>query len=1001
VCELPVEAFSVIGQAISQYKILEKIGQGGMGEVFLAHDASLNRKVAIKFLPESLGQDVTARSRFLREARLAAALDHPYICSIHEVGEANGRGFIVMEYVEGQTLRDRLVQGTVPLKEGLERAIEIAEALAVAHEKGIVHRDLKPSNIMLPRTGHTKVMDFGLAKHMAGIEPIGSQEATVTALTREGTTVGTLPYMSPEQVQGKMVDHRSDLFSFGIVIYEMLSNVNPFRKDSGLETAAAIIKEPAAPVSRHRDEVPQSLVAIISKLLAKAPEERYQGAREVAGDLQKALDEISAQQVFLTRPASARLRKALTKPAFLVSLILVLVAAAYFSVQGVRLYQKAKWAREKLLPEIEQLAQNIPWTGEGPSAWTAYELAKQAEQYIPDDPLLQRLVPSISRQVKLSSNPIGARVYARPYGSADSDWRYLGQTPTDNIQLPIGFSRIKLEKEGFRTVNDIAWVNYFVSDTLPYTLLEAGRIPEDMELVPATANWYGLRFVPAGLHFYNLQQLAEEPVADFLMDRHEATNKDFKRFVDSGGYEKPQYWKYPFVRNGRTLSWKDAMAMFTDKTGRPGPAAWEVGDYPNGQGDCPVMGVSWYEAAAYAEFVGKRLPTIYHWDRAALALASAEIIPLSNLNVNGPRPVGTSRSMNRFGIYDLAGNVREWCFNESTHGQRFILGGGWNDPPYAFNGAFAQSPFDRSETNGFRCIKYWGEEKNQAALEKAIELPYRDFLSEPDVSDQTFALFLKQFAYDKAELNPVVESAQEEEEWTREKVIFNAAYGNERMTAYLFLPKHGRPPFQSVIYFPGSDAIASRSSKSLEPGSRDFLVKSGRALMFPIYKSTYERGDNLTSPGADETIFFKEHVIMWGKDLSRSIDYLETRKDIDADKVAYFGFSWGGGMGSILAVEQRIKTGVLAVAGLSYGRSLPEVDQLYYLRRIKIPVLMLTGKYDFFFPYETSQLPFFQSLGTSKEDKKLLVYESSHIVPRTQLVKETLAWLDHYLGPVK
>jgi len=992
----------MIGQTISHYRILEKIGQGGMGEVFLAHDTSLDRKVAIKFLPEPLRQDEVARRRFLREARSAAALDHPYICSIHEVGEAEGKSFIVMEHVEGQTLKDRLAQGPVPIKEAMEWAIEIAEALAVAHEKGIIHRDLKPSNIMLPRTGHAKVMDFGLAKHVSGTEESGSQEATLTGLTREGTTVGTLPYMSPEQVQGKTVDHRSDLFSFGIVIYEMLTGVNPFRKASGLDTANAIAKEAVVPASKHRADVPQPLVTIISNLLAKAPEERYQRAREVATDLQRAIDGTFGQQIVVTRPAFARVTKALKKPVYLIPLILALAIGAYFSVQGVRSYQKAKWARQELLPEIEQLAQNIPWTGEGPNAWAAYELAIQAEQYIPGDPLLQRLMQSISRHVKLSCNPSGARIHAKPYAGADSHWRYLGQIPADGIRLPIGLSRIKLEKEGFRTVNDLAWITSFTGDTLRYTLPEAGHIPEDMELLPEAANWYEITAAPAGLHMPGLEHLASERVGDFLMDRYEVTNKAFKRFVDGGGYENPKYWKPPFVRDGQTLSWKDAMVSFTDKTGRPGPATWEVGDYPTGQGDYPVTGVSWYEAAAYAEFVGKHLPTIYHWDRAAFTWASPEIVPFSNLNAKGPRPVGTSQSMNRFGVYDLAGNAREWCFNESTRkGQRFILGGGWNDPSYAFNDAFTQPPFDRSETNGFRCIKYSGSEQNQVNLGKTIELPFRDFLSEPQVSDETFALFLKQYAYDKTALNSVVESVKEDNEWIREKITFNAAYGNEQMAAYLFLPKQGKPPFQTMIYFPGSNAIHTRSSESLGAEWTDFLLKSGRAVMFPIYKSTYERGDSLASDYPNETIFWKEHVIMWGKDLRRSIDYLETRKDIDADKIAYFGISWGGAMGAIMpAVERRIKTSVLVVAGLNLQRSSPEVDELHYLRRIKIPVLMLNGKYDFFFPHGTSQLPFYQLLGTPKENKKLFVYEGGHMVPRTELVKETLAWLDRYLGPV-
>ncbi len=991
-----------IGQTILQYRITDRLGQGGMGEVFLAYDSSLDRRVAIKFLAEALRQDDTARLRLLREARSAAALDHPYICSVHQVGEADGKIFIVMEYVEGQTLKERLAQGPVPLGEAMERAVEIAEALAVAHEKEIIHRDLKPSNIMLPRTGHTKVMDFGLAKHVTGAEESGSQEATMTGLTSGGTTVGTLPYMSPEQVQGKTVDQRSDLFSFGIVIYEMLTGINPFRKSSGLDTANAIVKEAAAPVSRLRGEVPEPLASIVGKILAKAPEDRYQRARDVAGELQKVIGETSGQQIVITRQAFARLTKTFQKPLFQIPLILALGIVVFFSVLGVRSHLKAQWARRELLPEIEKLAQNIPWTGEGPNAWAAYDLAVQAEQYIPGDPRLQRLIQSICRPVKLSSNPTGARVYAKHYAAADSHWRYLGQTPSDNIRLPIGLSEIRLEKEGFRTVIDLAWVASFIGGTLRYTLPEAGRIPEDMELLPEASNWYEISAAPAGLHIPGLEHLGGKTVGDFLMDRHEVTNRDFKHFVDSGGYENPVYWKYPFARNGQAIPWKDAMTLFTDKTGRPGPATWEVGDYPNGQSDYPVTGVSWYEAAAYAEFVGKHLPTIYHWDRAAFTWASPEIVPLSNLNAKGPQPVGTLKSMNRFGTYDLAGNAREWCFNESMRQeQRFILGGGWNDPSYAFNDAFTQPSLDRSETNGFRCIRYSGSEQNQADLERTIELPFRNFLSEPQVSDEAFALFLKQYDYDQTALNSTVVSMIEDEEWIRQKITFDAAYGNEKMAAYLFLPKHGKPPFQTMIMFPGSNAIHTRSSESLGAEWTDFLLKSGRAVMYPIYKGTYERGDNLASDYPNETIFWKEHVIMWGKDLRRSMDYLETRKDISTEKIAYYGISWGGAMGAIMpAVERRIRASVLVVAGMNFQRSLPEVDQLHYLRRIKIPVLMLNGKYDFFFPYGTSQLPFYQLLGTPKEDKKLFVYEGGHVVPRTDLVKESLAWLDHYLGPV-
>jgi dienelactone hydrolase len=684
----------------------------------------------------------------------------------------------------------------------------------------------------------------------------------------------------------------------------------------------------------------------------------------------------------------------LRKPKIAIPAVIIVIALCSLAVWYFNRRVKERWAQQDLLPQIERLL-----TGEVPNYWAAYELAVKAEKYVPDDPLFKRLSERITREVKLNSNPTGARIYAKPYTDVGSDWRYLANTPADSLRLPWGFSRIKLEKEGFRTVYDIAWVSGFVSDTLPYNLPEAGSLPADMELLPDASNWYNWTAAPAGIHMPGLEHLEPEQVGDFLMDRYEVTNEAYKRFVDAGGYQNPKYWKYPFVKDGRTLDWEEAMVLLTDRTGMPGPATWEVGDYPDGKDGYPVSGVSWYEASAYAEFAGKSLPTIFHWDRVALTWASPEIIPHSNLKGDGPLPVGSSQSMNRFGIYDLAGNVREWCFNMSTRGGRFILGGGWNDPSYAFNDAYAQTEFDRSETNGFRCIKYLESKERRASLEKTIEMPFRDFLSEKPVSDETFTLFLNQYAYDKTELNAVVEASKEEEEWIREKITFDAAYGNERMMAYLFLPKNGNPPYQTVIDFPGSNAIHDRSSESLRPWA--FLLKSGRAFISPIYKSTYEREDDLKSDYADKTNFWKEHVIMWAKDLSRTIDYLETRDDIDADNLAYFGASWGAAMGGImLAVETRFKAGVLYVAGLEFRQPLPEVDPVNFLPRIKTPVLMLNGKYDFFFPYETSQLPFYTLLGTPKENKQILVYEGGHSVPTTQLIKESLAWLDRYLGPV-
>ena len=208
----------MIGTTVAHYRIVEKIGEGGMGEVFLAEDTSLRRRVALKFLPPRLQEDETARKRLLREAESAAALEHPYICNIKEVNRTEeGRDFIVMEYVEGSTLKDRLREdGPLPMEEALRMAREVGDALEMAHAKGLVHRDLKPSNIMLTPQGHAKVMDFGLAKRVMGRD--GTEQELTAAVTRDGSSPGTPAYMSPEQLRADAVDQRSDLFSLGSII---------------------------------------------------------------------------------------------------------------------------------------------------------------------------------------------------------------------------------------------------------------------------------------------------------------------------------------------------------------------------------------------------------------------------------------------------------------------------------------------------------------------------------------------------------------------------------------------------------------------------------------------------------------------------------------------------------------------------------------------------------------------------------------------------------------
>ncbi len=277
----------MIGKTLGYYRILEKIGQGGMGAVFLAEDTSLHRKVALKFLAPEMQQDPTAHKRFIREARSAAALDHPYICHINEVGESDGQNFIVMEYVDGRSLKDKLEKGPLPLEDALPIAIEVAEALEAAHAKGIVHRDIKPANIMLTQTGHAKVMDFGLAKQLVPPGRTDSAAETITALTSDGSTVGTLAYMSPEQLRSQAADARSDIWALGVTLYEMAAGTRPFHGQSRFELTSAIMSQTPRPLP---SKVPAELGAVIERCLEKEPGKRYQQA----GDVRAALEAIRA-----------------------------------------------------------------------------------------------------------------------------------------------------------------------------------------------------------------------------------------------------------------------------------------------------------------------------------------------------------------------------------------------------------------------------------------------------------------------------------------------------------------------------------------------------------------------------------------------------------------------------------------------------------------------------------------------------------------------------------
>jgi serine/threonine protein kinase/dienelactone hydrolase len=984
------KAESLLGQQLDHYEIIAPLGEGGMGAVYLARDTKLGRKVALKLLPSYFSSDPERLRRFEQEACAASALNHPNILTIYEIGETNGTQFIATEFIEGETLRAHMRGEPMQLGEVLDVAEQVAFALAAAHEAGIIHRDIKPENVMVRSDALVKVLDFGLAKltWQEATSPEGAMRTP--ARTSAGVVMGTVPYMSPEQALGREVDQRSDLFSLGAVLYEMATGRSSFAGNTTAETLDRILHAEPESIRRFNHEVPADIERIVGKCLEKDRERRYRSARELLKDLTDYRSSMAAPAVGLG--GSGLLLGWIKQKRVAIPILLMCVMLS--TLFGWYLHHQAKvhWAREQALPEMNRLIEEAKYAA-------AFALARQAEKYIPTDPNLLKSWPVISGSISVHTIPSGANVYMKEYRALQNDWMYLGKSPIENARIPVGAFRWKIEKQGFATTEDVGGLISqgfstagFRSPpdqarTVSYVLDAWGNPPTGMVRV-------------SGVPGFTRPEAVR--LTDYWIDKYEVTNRQFKEFVERGGYRKRDYWKHAFLNGGRAIPWEQAMAEFHDATGRPGPATWELGDYPQGQDDYPVTGVSWYEAAAYAEFVGKSLPTIYHWNNAVNPLLSPYIVPLSNFSGRGPSPVGSYQGMGGYGTYDMAGNVKEWCWNEAADNQRYILGGAWNEAVYMFSLLYAQSPFDRGANVGFRCVKYISKEVLTKAITGPVINSVWNYREEKPVTEEIFRVYRSLYSYDKTPLNAVVESVDESDPgWRKERISFTAAYGNERVIAYLFLPKKFASPFQTIVYFPGNDAFDFHSSEDMYMEGIEITIKSGRAVLWPFYKGTYERGggDQEFKKATVMSSSYRDHVISWSKDLGRSIDYIETRPDLEHHKIGYYGYSDGAVMGAILpALEKRLKVGVLYSGGLIGEKALPEVDQINFAPRVTIPMLMLNGRYDWFFPLETSQLPMFRLLGTPKEHKRHVVFEAGHMIPRSRHIKETLDWLDRYLG---
>jgi len=700
-------------------------------------------------------------------------------------------------------------------------------------------------------------------------------------------------------------------------------------------------------------------------------------APPIEQDPSQALPQRAAEAANVTTQRSRRRSRALIAAAAL--LLLAALAVLFF-----RRMEDKRWAQEEAAPQIRRLL-----LARTPLA--ALAVLERAESYAPTNPGLRQIAQTSTLTASIESSPSGCSVSLQDYLAPDAAWQSLGSTPLRGIRLPAGVFRWRLRLHGSEDVI----VGAATAEQMKFDLDATLHAPGGMVAIPrqragnrgSNIGWFGGK-LPA-----------------YFMDRFEVTNGDFQKFVDSGGYGKREYWTEKFVREGRQLPWEEAMTLFRDATGRPGPSTWTGGHFPPGQADYPVSGVSWFEASAYAAYAGKSLPVYTQWYAAAPSDQAAYVVPASNVSGQSLAAVGAYRGVGPYGTYDMAGNVREWVANAINGDLRPIVGGSWKSPNYGYFEPEAVPPFDRSDDNGFRCVR--NIEPVPEDLVKPIQTITRDFAHFKPASDEVFQAYRALYDYPKLPLKAKSSGiVQETPDWRVEKVEFDTAYRGERIPAYLFLPKNVQPPYQTVLFFPSARTIgvvSSEDGKALaDLKFFDYIVQSGRAVMYPIYQDTYERRLSYSLPGGNQPLQLSSD---WYKDAARSLDYLSTRKDIDSGKFSYLGVSRGSASGVILStlLQDRLRTAIFLDGGYFLDPAPTGADQADFAPRLRKPVLMVNGRYDFTFGLETAQKPLFAMLGTAPADKRHIVLDTPHDVDeqRPQLMRTVLGWLDEYVGRVR
>lgn len=968
----------------SNYTIERELGGGGMSHVYAVRDETLGRDIVVKVLDPALAAGLSAE-RFTREIRLAAALQEPHIVPVLTAGvTADGLPFYTMPFVHGASLRTRIEAGRLPFAESSGILRNVAQALTYAHAHGVVHRDIKPENVLLS-SGTAVVTDFGIAKALR----LSKTMAPGGTLTEAGSSLGTPAYMAPEQVAGDDADGRADLYSWGMIAYELLAGHHPFadKKTAQQLMAAQLSEHPKdllaqLPAPERHSAAMRKIAALVMRCLEKQPSARVPSAADLLAQLEAAAP--------AARTRTPRAAAAIGAAAVVVAII-----------SGIGFWRSREKARAiALLPQIQSLSSRANYA-------EAYALAQRAQRYLAGDSAFTALLASLTSEISVKTEPAGAQVFVAAFGDSTlpdtSDGRFIGTTPIAQYVLPRADYRVLVTAPGYNPARRIASRFFTPSEGLNpsdrsiafnIVLAPTGSVPEGMEAVP------GGSYTIVG---HDIGRGRSAQLLPFALDRFEVSNEKFAEFVRAGGYRNSTLWPAGVAVNTADL---------VDKTGLPAPRDWVNGEAPAGRGAHPVTGVSWAEAAAYCAWRGKRLPTLFEWEKASRDGRISRLGPLmpwgdydarslgvirANFSGSGTAPVESYPfAISPYGVYNMAGNVKEWIANRVGDGWG-TTGGSWQDPMYLFSQVGSQSG-GGSAALGFRCAKTLSPNEPVPGAEP-LPIVTTAPVYKP-VSPAAFPALLEHYRYDRVPPNPRGRSVVEGADWIRERLWIDGPKGDS-ILLYIFLPRTAEPPYQTLVHVPSSAGFGQSTIPQIVDEVAAGLIKAGRAVVAPVFAGMLEHRGLSRGPLRPSSVEFRDLMVWHATEMRLAMDYAASRGDIDSTRFGYIAVSWGAGSRVLLAaVDPRFRAVVLIGAGIDerLQPTLPEAANFNFAPYIRAPKLVINGRQDEEHPWLTRAKPLWDLL---KEPKELLLVEGAgHVVPVEVRTPRINAFLDRTLGPV-